>query len=274
LESKGANYLDSVGSSNYNGLQVEFRQKVSHGLDFNANYTYAKSLGFDQQGSTSSTPGTFFTLHNRRLNYVPSNFDIRNTFKMSSTYALPFGKGKAFLNHNKLENYTVGGWTVGGIFVYQSGAPSLLTGGLSSTINSASDGGVTFLPGHSAREIQSQIHITPSAAGNAFVNFVPSTLQGVTAANNSILVPNTTPGTVGNLNYLYGPKWNNLSMALTKDFPVFERVHMNLQGEFLNLPNHPAWGLGNTTVNSATFGTTGSILRGARAIELRANITF
>jgi hypothetical protein len=63
-------------------------------------------------------------------------------------------------------------------------------------------------------------------------------------------------------------------MALTKDFPVFERVHMNLQAEAFNLPNHPAWLLGNTTVQSATFGTTSSLATGARRIELRANITF
>jgi len=67
-------------------------------------------------------------------------------------------------------------------------------------------------------------------------------------------------------------------MALIKDVPVFERVHMNLQAEAFNLANHPAWLLGNnsssTTVESATFGTTSSLATGARRLELRANITF
>jgi hypothetical protein len=273
MEGKSASYLDAVGSSNYNSLQVEFRQQTVHGVSLNANYTYGKILGISQQGGISSFPATVFTLHNLRLNYVPSAYDIRNTFHMRGTYDLPFGQHKMFLNKSRAMNYVVGGWTVGGIFIYQSGAPSLLTGGLSSTVNSASDGGVTFVGG-SARTIQSQVHIRPAAAGNTYVNFLPASLQGSVSANPNVVVPNTTPGVIGNLNYIYGPKWNTLNMALTKDVPVFERVHMNLQAEAFNLPNHPAWLLGNTTVESATFGTTSSLAAGARRIELRANITF
>jgi hypothetical protein len=273
MEGKSASYLDAVGSSNYNSLQVEFRQKTAHGVSLNANYTYGKILGISQQGGVSSVPATFFTLHNMRLNYVPSAYDIRNTFHLSGTYDLPFGRNKMFLNTNRALNYVVGGWTLGGIFIYQSGAPSLLTGGLSSTVNSASDGGVTFVGG-SAKTIQSQVHVRPSAPGNTYVNFLPASLQGTASANPNVVVPNTTPGVIGNLNYIYGPKWNTLNMALTKDLPVFDRVHMNIQAEAFNLPNHPAWLLGNTTVESSTFGTTSTLATAARKLELRANITF
>jgi hypothetical protein len=280
MEGTSASYLDSVGTSNYNSLQVEFRQRVAHGVTLNANYTYGKILGISQQGGISSGPATVFTLHNLRLNYVPSAYDIRNTFHLSGTYDLPFGKNKMFLSNGRMLNYVVGGWTLGGIFVYQSGAPSLLLGGLSSTVNNASDGGVTFVGGASAKTIQSQVHIRPASGGATYVNFLPASLQAPASANPSIVVPNTTPGTIGNLNYIYGPKWNNLNMAVTKDMPVFERVHMNLQAEFINLPNHPAWLLGNgnpstsTNVSSATFGTTNTLANGARQIELRANVTF
>lgn len=274
MEGKGASYMDSAGSSNYNSLQVEFRQRLTHGVSLNANYTYGKILGIAQQGGISSSPATVFTLHNLRYNYIPSSYDIRNTFHLSGTYDLPFGTGKMFLSHDRLLNYAVGGWTLGGIFIYQSGAPSLLAGGLTSTVNSASDGGVTFVGASSARTIQSQVHIRPAAAGATYVNFLPASLQGAVAANSSIVVPNTTPGVVGNLNYIYGPKWNTLNMALTKDMPIFEAVHINLQAEAFNLPNHPAWLLGNTTVQSSTFGTTSALASGARQLELRANITF
>jgi hypothetical protein len=274
MESTSASYLDSVGSSNYNALQVEFRQKPAHGVTLDANYTYAKILGISQQGGISSFASTIFTLHNLRLNYVPSAYDIRNTFHLSGTYDLPFGKNKMFLSNGRLLNYAVGGWTLGGIFIYQSGAPSLLSGGYSSTINSASDGGVTFVGASSAHTIQSQVHIRPSAPGNTYVNFLPASLQGSVSANPSVVVPNTTPGVIGNLNYIYGPKWNTLNMAVTKDVPIFEAVHINIQAEAFNLPNHPAWLLGNTTVESSTFGTTGSLATGARQLELRANITF
>src|SRR5262245_14874685 len=38
-----ANYLDAAGHSNYHALQVELRQRVTHGMQFNLNYTLAKS---------------------------------------------------------------------------------------------------------------------------------------------------------------------------------------------------------------------------------------
>jgi hypothetical protein len=274
LERRAADYLDSVGSSNYNALQVEFRQQPMHGVTLDANYTYAKTLGIAQQGGISSFAGTIFTLHNLRLNYVPSAYDIRNTLHLSGTYALPFGQNKMFLSGSHLANYFVGGWTLGGIFIYQSGAPSLLTSSWASTVNSASDGGVTYVGANSAKTIQSQMHIRPAVPGVNYKNFLPASLQTGTGINASIAVPNTTPGVIGNLNYLYGPKWNTLNMSVTKDVPVFEHIHMNLQAEAFNLPNHPAWLLGNTSISSATFGTTGSVAAGARQLELRANITF
>ena len=269
-----ASYLDSVGSSNYNALQVDFRQQPMHGVTLDANYTYAKTLGISQQGGISSFAGTIFSLHNLRLNYVPSAYDIRNTFHLSGTYALPFGQNKMFLSNNHFANYFVGGWTLGGIFIYQSGAPSLLTSNWASTVNSASDGGVTYLGANSARTIQSQMHIRPATPGNNYKNFLPASLQTATGINASVAVPNTTPGVFGNLNYLYGPKWNTLNMSVTKDVPVFEHIHMNIQAEAFNLPNHPAWLLGNTSMTSATFGTTSSVATGARQLELRANVTF
>src|SRR5262252_7092458 len=36
----------SVGKSNYNGLQVSLRKQMSHGLEFDLNYTYSKSLDY------------------------------------------------------------------------------------------------------------------------------------------------------------------------------------------------------------------------------------
>lgn len=276
LAGQGTGYLDSTGSSNYNSLQVEYRQQAAHGLAMNVNYTLAKTMGISQQGGIGSSLNIpLFTLHNERLNYLPSNYDIRHTLHASATYELPFGQNKRFLGSNGVANYFVGGWTIGSIITYQSGAPSLLLGGLTSTYNPAADGGVTFVGGTTASTLQKSVHISNSP-GNPYVNFLGSQFQGQTAANPAYAVPNETPGTFGNINVLYGPKWNNIDMALTKDTPIGKGVHVNLQGEFLNAFNHPAWAIGNVTtvLNSPTFGTTGTLANQARRIELRGNVTF
>jgi hypothetical protein len=45
-----------------------------------------------------------------------------------------------------------------------------------------------------------------AAAGATYVNFLPASLQGSASANPNVVVPNTTPGTIGTLHYIYGPK--------------------------------------------------------------------
>ncbi len=277
LEGKATNLLSSKGSSNYNSLQMEFRQKVRYGLDLNVNYTYGKTLGnsSNQASGSSANVASVITLHNLQYNYVPISYDIRNALKLSSTYSLPFGKGRAFFNHNKAMNYLLGGFTAGVITIYQSGAPILLTGGLSSTINPASDGGVNFAAG-SARDIQKSVGVTRAKPGAAYVNLIDPKFQSTVdgRANSAYVAPNTTPGVEGNLPYIYGPKWINFDLAATKDLPIFEAVHINLQLLGLNAFNHPEWIGGGFNTQSNTFGTTSTVAQAARRIELRANVTF
>ena len=86
---------------------------------------------------------------------------------MTGLYALPFGKDKAFFNNGRLMNYAVGGWTAGMITIYQSGAPVRMSGGLTSTVNPASDGGITFV-GTTSRPPTSSIRsMSPSAPAHA-----------------------------------------------------------------------------------------------------------
>ncbi len=276
LEGSNATLLSSKGASNYNSLQMEFRQNVAHGLDMNVNYTYGKTLGnsSNQASGSIGSSASVITLHNLRYNYVPNSYDIRHALKLSGTYALPFGRDQAFLGQSKFLNYFVGGWTAGIITIYQSGSPILITGGLASTINPQSDGGVNFVGTTTARDIQRSVHVTHSAAHNSYVNLVGSQFQGTSTANANYVVPNTTPGVEGNLPYIYGPKWNNFDLSATKDLPIFEAVHINLQGIFLNAFNHPEWIGGSYNTQSATFGTTSTLAQAARRIELRANVTF
>ena len=42
---------------------------------------------------------------------------------LSSSYELPFGRGKMFAAKNDLVNRAIGGWVINGIYTYQTGAP-------------------------------------------------------------------------------------------------------------------------------------------------------
>jgi hypothetical protein len=273
------NYLDASGHSNYHSLQVELRQRTWHGMEFTANYTLAHSLVLGPVNAyQANAAGSYQTIRDFRLSYRPSTYDIRNTFKLFGTYNLPFGKGKAFLHSSKLANEIVGGWNLGTILTFQSGPPTQITGGYD-TFN-ANDGGVTFAPGVTAKTIQNAVGVYRT--GNPWVDTInPKLLAPNNGVNASLTyAPNTTAGIFGANPYIYGPHWFNDDMSLNKAIPIREGIRGSLQFQFLNVFNHPAFGLGTLAAQSlsfaettATSSSTGAITT-YRRIEIRANIEF
>ena len=117
--------MEATGYSNYHSLQVEMRQQAWHGLQYNLNYTWAHTLGYQVNTNGSSAggygcayygyagwcgwPGTL-TLRNRRLAYGPAQYDIRHAAHLSGTYDLPIGPGKLLLSQNNLASRILGDW--------------------------------------------------------------------------------------------------------------------------------------------------------------------
>jgi len=304
-------YLVAEGYSNYNGLQVDLRQRQWHGLQFDANYTWSHTLGLTTPNNWQGQTYTF-TLRNMRLGYGPSLFDIRHSLNINGTYDLPLGKGKPFVNRGGVLDKIVGGWTVGSIFNFQTGTPFLLGGGsgngnptTASTFNNdpnadgLGDGGIV-LHGVTVSQLQSSVGVY-RIQGQAAVDFInPKYLANNGTgggANPAYITPNVTPGTIGQRVWLYGPHFWNDDLSVTKRFPIRESVRFAFQAEMLNVFNHPNFqpGVGSGCnyyctsagysfpfIQGGGFGIGGispnynsqSPNQGARVIELRANIEF
>ncbi len=288
-------YMVAGGYSTYNGLQVDFRQKQWHGMQFDVNYTWSHTLGISSPASQWTGQFDQFTLRNLRLSYTPVGYDIHHVVHANGTYDLPFGAGKRFLNQGGLTDKVVGGWTLGTILTWETGAPYQVQGGYL-TVNDYGDGGITF-NGISASQFQSSTGVyRVSAAQNGgtpstFVDIInPKYLVGPNGggANPNYITPNITPGTFGAIPFLWGPHFFNDDLAVSKSIPIRENIRFTFQGEFLNILNHPNFGnapvnpannvtafnLNTTTVQSPGFGIVSGPTIGARVIELRANLEF
>ena len=142
------NFIDNGGWHSYDGLQVQFRQRLGQGLNWNLNYTFSKSLtnlAVDNQNQSLD----YVSLRDPGLNKRWSPFDIRHVIQAFGTYELPIGRGKWLALNNKLLDNLVGGWTVGNVLVFNTGQPIQLTGGFVTTNNSnnPATNGVRLAPG-------------------------------------------------------------------------------------------------------------------------------
>jgi len=261
----GTQYLTAAGYSNYNGLQVEFRQKSWHGMQYNANYTWSKSLGVTTQ----------WTLRNLHAAYGPTSTDRHHTANIVGTYDLPFGKGKPYLSGHSLLDRAVGGWTIGSIITFTSGYPFQLTGG-NNTFNNLFDGGVV-LNGVTASQIQHAIGLHPAPSVNGFTRYWIDpkylNISGSSSLPTSQIQPNAVPGTIGYQPWFYGMHHWAENFSISKAIRIREGMNFSLQGEFLNAFNHPEWDTGNASLQLNNFGQTGPP-GGARTIEVRGNFEF
>jgi hypothetical protein len=293
--------LTSGGYSTYHALQVDFRQKQWHGMQFDVNYTWAHNLGLATQNDWEGLLDNTETLRNLRASYGPTLYDLRHTININGTYDLPFGKGKRFVNHGGFVDQVVGGWTVGTIFTFNSGSPFQLFGGYN-TFNFAhnyniGDGGVDLV-GLTRSQLQSNVGVfplnlaqyqaanCPQTSGGPPPTCAPPIVDTINpailanqggGANSGFMVPNTSAGTLQPQLWLHGPRFWNADLAITKSVTIRENIRFSLQGEFLNAFNHPNFGTPDSGVQDSGFGTTFGALNEngfGRQVEVRANLSF
>jgi hypothetical protein len=233
-------YELSNANSNYNALQVDLTQRLLHGLQFRANYTWQKSLDIHSSSflANSGVGGTTTILdpQNPRLDWGPSNFNISHRVSANFTYDLPIGKRRAlWSNLSGLADKLVSGWQWNGIITGQTGFPFTPLVGFNQSGN-----GDTRNP--------DRVSLNPSFSGPIIVG---TPTQWYNA--NAFLLP--LAGTYGNAgrDILTGPGLVEVDSSLFKTTQITERLGLQFRVEFFNLLNHSNFGM--PLIN--TFTTTG-----------------
>lgn len=265
----GAQYMTDQGYSNYHALQVDFRQQQWHGLVMDANYTFSKTLGVATVGDWTGAY-TQVTIRDIKSSYGPAGTDRNHVIHVNTTYDLPFGKGKQFLNQSSLLDKVIGGWTVSNIITFQSGNPFRVSG-TNYTVNGQRDAGVV-LNGISASDFTAHMGHYVTASGTPY--FLDPAWVAQIKANGNIVNSNT-PGQWGTTLWLHGPTQTYADIGISKGTSITERWKFKFQAEMLNAFNHAIFSQSTTSLTSSSFGraatTTGY---NPRRIELRANVEF
>ena len=282
------NYADDSGWAAYNGLQIQLRKTMSHGLNATFNYSWSHSMS-NTAADNANNLQNWTTWRNPSLDRRPSPFDLRHTISAFANYDLPIGSGQFFNLKNKWLDRIAGGWTTSAIVTFSTGAPSQL-GGNYQTVNTAAATGVVLADGVSLSQISDMFHGQPlqkvNQAGNtdgrlnrAVTNdftrlAVPLDLVGSDGrANPKYLTWNTTAGYLGQALYVYGKNAFSWNASITKNFRLTEKLKFQLYADAQNVMNHPSWGMGSLSLYSTSFGTVGAPT-GSRAMTFRGLLSF
>lgn len=260
---------DPLGHTAYNAFVVEMTKRDSNGLSMNLNYTLAKATG----NTTDAFVDTFTVTNGYQDPYQYPNYAkypeagyVPEILKGFVTYQLPFGRGKKFLNTNRLMDTFVGGWLAGVIVDYQSGAP---IGAVHSQ---------NFYPGWSAVWVNLAPHANFS---NKFkkldlINLQDPSNQFVDTS----IFSNPTNGQLGTSPVTYG-NWHGWGtsdedVSLMKTFAVGPqgRYVMTLRGEFFNVFNRHYYGNPNLNFGGPYFGQVTSVVGNPRQGQIGVRMTW
>jgi outer membrane receptor protein involved in Fe transport len=242
---------EGTGNSSYNALWVTANKRLSRGLQFNASYTFSKSIDYNSQSSQGVTVQDSYNLRGDR---GLSDFDARHRFVISGLYELPF-KG----------NRLVEGWELTAIVQAQSGNPVNLLAGNAIAITGAGAANANALTGLAT--LRPDLVGPVQIIGNPnqwFTNTVCDPRPGGScSAGSAFALPVSVAGGrtlfhFGSLgrNVIIGPGFNNTDFSVIKNTRLTESVRVQFRAEFFDIFNHANFGQPGRVAQpgSTTFG--------------------
>ena len=264
------------GETQYNSLQVLLKEQWFNSLVAHGSFVWAKTIDSGWWNDT---------IYRIRQHYL----DLGNRkwrFTEFAVWHLPVGRGRRLLgNSNWITNEVLGGWVMGTTYYYEAGTPAGIPGGLQVVhvqhygVHRVVENGVPLIrastncigwynpsdnyalepePGSNTTDCSAEQN-APHAV-NSYDYIVPPAYAAV---------PNVPdPG-------VYNPRGQQLDLSMSKSFPVWNRVNLELRFEGYNVLNHPSW-QGSGYWGDPTdphFGTINMIYNGQTNIPRNVQLT-
>jgi hypothetical protein len=232
----------SHAMANYNGLQMRFEKRYSHGLSLLSTYSFSKAMsnasGF-QNGGNAGTGNRVQNYFDSKAEKGLADLDHRQRFTTAAVYDLPFGKNRHFASHLPgAVDKMVGGWAIDTILTVQTGYPI--------TVTRSGDPGSVGTSGSLRPDLVCNPNLpadqqTPQRFFNTSCFVAPETL----------IPGDIRYGTAGR-GVVTGPGVVNADFSLRKTTEIKERMKLEFRAEVFNAFNHANFICEN---NCRSFGT-------------------
>jgi hypothetical protein len=254
----------------YDAVQAKLERRFGD-LQFNANYTYSKSLSqlhFRQIFTQFETIAqNAYDLGNEKS---MSPFDLPHKFNVLAFIDMPFGRGKRYFgSSNRGTDLLVGGWQVGVILEYFSGA--VFAANAPNTLGN----GVLFAqsrrPHLGSQAIRTGIDRTNLDPGNPDARWF----------NPGAFVVPTNAFEFGSASRYISdfrqPPFFRDNFSIVKRFNMFEvrelPIRTTIRADFFNAFNRTNFGV-NGAIGNAAFGRATGPQQGARIITMGLRVEF
>ena len=293
--------LENVGQSTYNAMLVKAERRFRNGLNLLASYTWSKTL----TNADSSLP--VFSGFNSNVFGAQNAFnlkgekavsyqDVPHTFVLSYLYELPAGPGKRFFNHG-VASKVLGGWQVGGVHRYQSGAPVMIHAPFGDPSNGTHFSNGTFrlsqIPGVPLISPNAS-HFDPFGADSGCKEDPLGSGTFTSRSDNNFfncaaLLDVNAPVLVAARGYAFGnmplffsgiraPRYINEDFSIIKRTVLAETQAITFKVDLPNAFNRHSFGQLGSTADDTAFGVPGggghSVVNAARQIQLTLRYEF
>ena len=206
------NRSDAV--SDYNALQVQYKRRVSRGLQALVSYTWAHSRdNASQDLPVLSVPDRM----DLKTEYGNSAFDLRNSFGAALTYEVPVVAERRWIRT------TLGHWGFSTFVLARGGMPIDVTYGTWIANR--------LFPMRPNRILEQPLYI-PQV----------STPKGSVLNPDAFVIPGDSHQGTLERNSIRGFSFWQADLGINRSFQLADKVQLQWRGEFFNIFNHPNFG--------------------------------
>jgi len=236
------------GWATYHALTIAAKRRLSHGLLFDANWTWSHSIDdASDPGATLNETNLPQNVYDLGAEKASSSFDHRQRLAVSFLYQIPSAKDWPAWMRCLLSE-----WQAGGNFTAQSGAPF--------TVNIASDQANIGAGPAQRPDLSGDPNSGPKTPGewfNTAAFSLPALYTFGSAPRNAVI----------------GPSLEEFDLSIAREIPLHESVKLQFRAEAYNALNHPNFGIPNRMAFTPNFGRISSA-QDSRQMQFALKLLF
>jgi hypothetical protein len=268
----------SIAPANYHAMEVSLHHRMSHGFQFDLNYTFSKSIDISSNAERVG-PGSNSSLLEPNSNIINawnpstqrgvSSYDLTHQFNANWIFEMPFGRGRR-IGHDssRAADAFIGGWQLSGLFRMTSGFPISV------------DNGTSNYPTNFELEGNAN-QVAPVRTGVYFNTGRPNLFANGPAAISSF--DYAYAGQAGQRDIIRGDGFFGFDLGLAKRWtmPWSERHSLQFRWEVFNVPNTVRFDVQAGLINGGlglgsggSFGNYGGLLTNPRIMQFALRYEF